>query len=316
MDYAAATNQTACPVGTYNQLNGSDSIAACVDASPGYYANDTGMSIHLACDYGMYQPSPGQTSCLQAEPGYYVSNNGSALQTPCEPGTYNPDSGSVSPSSCIPADPGHYVSEEAMTSQEPCLPGTYQPDGGTDSCIDAATGYYVESSKSTSQTIAAIDHYVDSTGSSLQTQCPSLHITLYEGAVSSEDCLLDSDSDRDPDRDDMDDDNDGINDFYDPDDGNCGVVDTDNTDNFWGNSWPQNDGDAIDGSEDSNAYVEVPHYYWNLTWGFNPFNEDNGFMLDYNGYDPTSLDTISGTIPEMYWFLTVSYTHLTLPTKA
>ena len=38
---------------------------------------------------------------------------------------------------------------------------------------------------------------------------------------------------------DWDDDNDGINDFYDPDDGNCGIVDTDNTDNFWGNSWPR-----------------------------------------------------------------------------
>nr|AIF25460.1 RCC1 domain-containing protein [uncultured marine group II/III euryarchaeote SAT1000_51_D10] len=219
VDYAAATNQTACLVGTYNQLNGSDSIAACVDASPGYYADDTGMLIHLACDYGMYQPSPGQTSCLQAQPGYYVSNNGSALQTPCESGTYNPDSGSVSPSSCISADPGHHVSEEAMASQEPCLPGTYQPDGGTDSCIDAATGYYVESSNATSQTIAAIDHYVDSTGSSVQTQCPSLHITMYEGSVSLEACLVDSDSDRDPDRDDEDDDNDGMldqNDFCNP----------------------------------------------------------------------------------------------------
>ena len=49
---------------------------------------------------------------------------------------------------------------------------------------------------------------------------------------------------------DWDDDNDGINDFFDPDDGNCGVVDTDSTDNFFGNSWPQSDGDAIDGSED------------------------------------------------------------------
>ena len=30
-------------------------------------------------------------------------------------------------------------------------------------------------------------------------------------------------------------------------------------------------------------------------------------MLDYNGYDPTSLDTISGTIPEMYWFLMMKW---------
>ena len=106
-----------------------------------------------------------------------------------------------------------------MTAQEPCLPGTYQPNSGTDSCIDASIGYYVEFSTATSQTLAGIDHYVDSTGSSVQTRCPSLHITLYEGGVSSEVCLLDSDSDRDPDRDDEDDDNDGMldqNDFCNP----------------------------------------------------------------------------------------------------
>jgi len=106
---------------------------------------------------------------------------------------------------------------------------------------------------------------------------------------------------------DWDDDNDGINDYYDPDDGNCGVVDTDNTDNFWGNSWPQGDGDSIDGTEDSGIYAALPHYYWNLTWGFNPFNEDNSFMLDYNGYDPTSLDSVSGVIPEMYWYLMMKW---------
>ncbi|MGB0791532.1 MAG: hypothetical protein ACPGQG_03300, partial [Candidatus Thalassarchaeaceae archaeon] len=106
---------------------------------------------------------------------------------------------------------------------------------------------------------------------------------------------------------DWDDDNDGINDFFDPDDGNCGVVDIDNTDNFWGNSWPQGDGDAIDGSEDGDAYVAVPNYYWNLTWGFNPFNADNSFMLDYNGYDPDNFDDPSGIIPEMYWTLMMKW---------
>jgi hypothetical protein len=106
---------------------------------------------------------------------------------------------------------------------------------------------------------------------------------------------------------DWDDDNDGINDFYDPDDGNCGVVDIDNTDNFWGNSWPQGDGDAIDGSEDSNEYVLVPHYYWNLSWGFNPFNADNRFELDYNGFNPIPPDMTSGIIPEMYWFLMMKW---------
>jgi len=108
---------------------------------------------------------------------------------------------------------------------------------------------------------------------------------------------------------DWDDDNDGINDYYDPDDGNCGLVDIDSTDQFYSNQagvpWPQNDGDAIDGSDDSNAYSAVDHYYWNMTWGFNPFISDNNFMLDYNGYDQNTL--LSGKIPEFYWFLMMKW---------
>ena len=106
---------------------------------------------------------------------------------------------------------------------------------------------------------------------------------------------------------DWDDDNDGINDFFDPDDGNCGVVDIDNTDNFWGNSWPQGDGDAIDGSADSELYANLDSTYWNITWGFNPFNIDNSFMLDYNGYDDSSFPPTPGKIPEMYWFLLMKW---------
>ena len=120
---------------------------------------------------------------------------------------------------------------------------------------------------------------------------------------------IDTDVDGDglPNDQDWDDDNDGISDFYDPDDGNCGVVDIDNTDGFWGNSWPQSDGDAIDGSEDSDVYAGFDHYYWNITWGFNPLNSDNGFMLDYNGYDETPIIPVSGMVPEMYWFLMMKW---------
>ena len=211
----AATNQTACPRGTYNQMRGSDSISACIAASPGYFASETGMSIPIACDYGTFQPLSGQTECLEADPGHFVDNNGSSTQSPCEPGTYNPDSGEIFASSCIPADPGHF-SSEAAASQEQCGPGTYQPSSGQASCIEASTGYFVDSTGATMQTIADIDHYVDSTGSTSQTQCPVQHMTIHEGMASIGDCLIDHDSDRSPDRDDEDDDNDGVldqNDF-------------------------------------------------------------------------------------------------------
>ena len=104
---------------------------------------------------------------------------------------------------------------------------------------------------------------------------------------------------------DWDDDNDGIADIYDPDDGNCGVVDIDITDQFYGNSWPQGDDDPIDGSADSQFYQQLGPYYWNITWGFNPFNRDNSFILDYNGYD--LLNLVDGTVPEFYWYLMMKW---------
>ena len=109
---------------------------------------------------------------------------------------------------------------------------------------------------------------------------------------------------------DWDDDNDGINDYYDPDDGNCGFVDSDNTDPFNGGwNYPQDDGEAIDGSEDGSQLRPYPNdvaytYYWNMTWGFNPFNEDNNFLLNFNGYSgDLSFPRINGKIPEFYWYL-------------
>ena len=82
---------------------------------------------------------------------------------------------------------------------------------------------------------------------------------------------------------DWDDDNDGISDLYDPDDGNCGVVDNDNTDQF-DNSYSHQDGDTIDGSADSGLYTGTGTLHWDMFWHFNPFFEEHGFVLPYNGY--------------------------------
>ena len=62
-----------------------------------------------------------------------------------------------------------------------------------------------------------------------------------------------------------------------------------------------------DRSEDGPAYTQVDHYYWNMTWGFNPFNDGNGFMLDYNGYDDAIFPPTGGRVPEMYWFLMMKW---------
>ena len=102
---------------------------------------------------------------------------------------------------------------------------------------------------------------------------------------------------------DWDDDNDGINDLFDPDDGNCGIVDTDANDQFYQTYYPLGDGDALDGSNDDQAYTDGLSAHWNMSMLMNPFTVEQNFVLDYNGYDSTTSPVTSGNVPEFYWFL-------------
>jgi plastocyanin len=101
---------------------------------------------------------------------------------------------------------------------------------------------------------------------------------------------------------DWDDDNDGISDYYDPDDGNCGIQDFDTTDIF-DSTYPTDDGDLLDGSNDGQIYAhDIAHnFYWNQSWMFNPFTSEDGFILNYNGYDSAVSPDDSGKVPELYW---------------
>ena len=109
---------------------------------------------------------------------------------------------------------------------------------------------------------------------------------------------------------DWDDDNDGINDLYDPDDGNCGVVDTDINDQFYQTYYPLGDGDAIDGSNDAQEYTDGLSEHWNMSFLMNPFTVEQGFVLDYNGFDGTTNPPTSGNVPEFYWFLLARWSPL------
>ena len=206
VDINAATMQTPCSPGTYNSASSQTSSDACLNAESGYFVQFEGASSPQICLEGTYQPSEGQESCIDSPVGAYVPNQGQSNYVECEKGTYQPDEKSIT---CITVDIGHFSSEKMSVSQTPCSPGTYQPNIGQSSCLNADIGYYVSTEGQSSQEISPYDFYTDSVGSSYLSQCPINHITIIQGATSIDDCLLDSDSDRVVDVDDIDDDGDG-----------------------------------------------------------------------------------------------------------
>ena len=115
----------------------------------------------------------------------------------------------------MPADPGYFVDKQASPAQTACSPGTYQDSPGQLSCNDASPGNYVSSEGQSAQTPAPLDSFVTGSASTGYEDCPENHITLQEGAISRDDCYLDTDGDRIQDASDPDDDNDGVNDGMD-----------------------------------------------------------------------------------------------------
>ncbi|MEC7686146.1 MAG: choice-of-anchor V domain-containing protein, partial [Candidatus Thermoplasmatota archaeon] len=215
VDSIASDTQKQCPPTTYNPETGSDDRDDCTDVEPGHYASEWGTPEQIECALGTYQPNSAQSTCLEADPGYFVSSLASTSQSPCPAGTYNPLQSSGSAANCMPADSGYFVDNQASPTQTACSPGTYQDSSGQLSCIDASPGNYVSSEGQSEQIPAPLDSYVTGSASTSYEECPENHITLQEGAISSNDCYLDSDGDRIQDASDPDDDNDGVNDGMD-----------------------------------------------------------------------------------------------------
>ena len=213
---AGSDSQLPCIIGTYNPNFGS---ITCLISPPGYHAEESGMANAIPCPIGSYQPSEGQSRCLDSPPGSFVPISGSNSTLLCALGSYQPLGGQ---GNCLDSTPGFYVDEEGSDTQTPCPKGTYNPNYNSvdlEYCTPASPGYYVDSEGSETQLVTPRDFYTDLDGMVGPLACPDLHITKFDGATSSDDCLLDSDSDRISDTEDADDDDDGIldqNDFCSP----------------------------------------------------------------------------------------------------
>ncbi len=141
--------EAVCPAGQYDNGSG------CVDADPGYYVDVAGATEQTPCPVGTFQPVAGSISCDPATPGHYVDTTASVAQTACAAGYYQPSSGSMS---CIAAAPGTYVDTSGAIASTPCPVGKYQPDSGQISCLLADPGYYVDTTGAIAQTMCDVGY--------------------------------------------------------------------------------------------------------------------------------------------------------------
>ena len=148
-----ASDEYACPAGTYNDQQGAVSLADCYACPEGYYCpagsstgNDasricpagyvcplgTSDDEQFPCPPGTYSPVTGRwnaSQCLECGVGSYCPS-GSSSEVRCPPGTYGPSTGQSSSHNCVPCDAGKYCSLFGLDSPEgDCAPGHYCPQG-------------------------------------------------------------------------------------------------------------------------------------------------------------------------------------------
>lgn len=116
-----------CTAGSWS----SSGSAPCTLASLGNYVPGPGATSQTACSIGTYQNLEGQSSCKAADPGYFVSQTGASAQIACSAGSYQPVSSSAS---CALASIGYYVPAIAATEQIQCPQGATTTALGATEC--------------------------------------------------------------------------------------------------------------------------------------------------------------------------------------
>jgi hypothetical protein len=131
----------ACPPGTFNDLEYSESSAACVMCTPGFFCEGERNDVPDGKCYGGFFCPGGDASPAPTNQTCRVGNfcpPGSVAEQPCLPGTFAASPGRSTCVSCTEhfACPGHGIVEP-----EPCSPGHYCPNG-TASPIPCPPGTY------------------------------------------------------------------------------------------------------------------------------------------------------------------------------
>jgi hypothetical protein len=109
---------TPCPVGTFSEIAGADSIYACKPAPPGSYANISGASSFTLCPKGTYSNFVGSQSLAIS-----VQDIGWAQVSLMV--------GASSPEECLPCSRGYYAPVAGSTECKLIPPGAFASDGTT-----------------------------------------------------------------------------------------------------------------------------------------------------------------------------------------
>jgi hypothetical protein len=158
---AGTATPLACPMGTYLNETGLDSLADCRDCPPGLYCDATAsLGVTGRCNPGYYCTGAAYNATQHVSPAGTFSQLGFSLPQPCSPGTYQPQEASTS---CVGCEAGKYCPLSGMTAPylcpsggyclaqsaivSSCPSGTYQPYFGANNsqaCIPCPAGSYCQ----------------------------------------------------------------------------------------------------------------------------------------------------------------------------
>ena len=163
-----ASKATECPAGLYAPETG---LSECLPASLGHYVPAGGAKEELECEQGTYSDEMQRTSCKAATIGHYAPR-GSVVATACPAGTHNPHTNTPSLEFCEADLPGSYSGEGAAMAV-PCESGRYAPSSGSEHCLLADPGSYVEGTGASSEKACPAGTFAGTSGSVGCTETPA-----------------------------------------------------------------------------------------------------------------------------------------------
>ena len=148
-----------CPRGRYRSSLGAKSLADCLFADIGYYAEQN-RTRQLACQAGSYQDSTGQwnpncincgsgtfsnvtgrtTPCELCPAGSYCQNPRSIYPIPCDPGSFSPITGAASSEDCYSCPEGTFATTHGTTGLDVMAKPSLFLNSTT--CALCIAGYY------------------------------------------------------------------------------------------------------------------------------------------------------------------------------